>query len=77
MMDERNPQELVKLIDAQEREQVQQALREPALAKEESYRYSVAALNSPAAQAVWDNPADAAAYDNIPWEPGNSSLRRS
>jgi len=58
--------EAVRQLDAQAREQVLQALREEA-----SYRYSVAALNSPAAQAVWDNPADAAAYDNIPWESGD------
>ena len=69
--------EAVRQLDAQEREQVLQALREPMLAKEASYRYSVAALNSPAAQAVWDNPADAAAYDNIPWEPGDALSTRS
>ena len=63
--------EAVRQLDAQEREQVLQALREEA-----SYRYSVAALNSPAAQAVWDNPADAAAYDNIPWEPGDALSTR-
>ncbi len=68
--------EAVRQLDAQEREQVLQALCEPTLAKEESYRYSVAALNSPAAQAVWDNPADAAAYDNIPWEPGDAISTR-
>ena len=68
--------EAVRQLDAQEREQVLQALREPILAKEASYRYSVAALNSPAAQAVWDNPADAAAYDNIPWEPGDALSTR-
>ena len=63
--------EAVRQLDAQAREQVLQALREEA-----SYRYSVAALNSPAAQAVWDNPADAAAYDNIPWEPGDALSTR-
>ena len=68
--------EAVRQLDAQEREQVLQALREPILAKEASYRYSVAALNSPAAQAVWDNPADAAAYDNIPWEPSDALSTR-
>ena len=68
--------EAVRQLDAQEREQVLQALREPAPAKEESYRYSVAALNSPAAQAVWDNPADDDAYDNIPWEPGDAVSTR-
>jgi hypothetical protein len=68
--------EAVRQLDAREREQVLQVLREPLLAKETSYHYSVAALNSPAAQAVWDNPADAAAYDNIPWEPGDALSTR-
>ena len=38
--------EAVRQLDAQEREQVLQALREPAPAKEESYRYSVDALGT-------------------------------
>ena len=68
--------EAVRQLDARARDQVLQALREPMLAKETSYHYSVAALNSPAAQAVWDNPADAAAYDNIPWEPSDAVSMR-
>jgi hypothetical protein len=34
---------------------------------------SIQALNSPAAQAVWDNPRDAAVYDAIEWKPGDAS----
>lgn len=68
--------EAIRQLDEQERNQVLQALHDTRRLKEESYRYSVAALNSPAAHAVWDNPADAAAYDNIPWEPDNAVSTR-
>ena len=64
--------EAVRQLDASERKQVLQALQETTPPEPGSYRYSVAVLNSPAAKAVWDNPADAAAYDAIPWEPGDA-----
>jgi hypothetical protein len=47
------------------------ALQQTAPAEWNEHRLSVAALNSPAAEAVWDNPADATAYDAIPWEVGD------
>ena len=59
-------------LDAKERDQVFRALQ----TESDEYYLSVAALNSPAAVSVWDNPADAAAYDAIPWEPGDASSTR-
>ena len=64
--------EAVRQLDTSQRKQVLQSLQEMAPPKPGGYRYSIAALNSPAAKAVWDNPADAAAYDAIPWEPGDA-----
>jgi hypothetical protein len=40
---------------------------------EDKLELSIQALNSPAAQAVWDNPSDAAVYDAIEWNPGDGS----
>jgi hypothetical protein len=39
---------------------------------EDKLELSVQALNSPAAQAVWDNPSDAAVYDAVEWRPGDA-----
>jgi hypothetical protein len=39
---------------------------------EEKLELSIQALNSPAAQAVWDNPSDAAVYDAVEWRPGDA-----
>jgi hypothetical protein len=39
---------------------------------EDKLELSIQALNSPAAQAVWDNPSDAAVYDVIEWKPGDA-----
>jgi hypothetical protein len=64
--------EAVRQLDTSQRKQVLQALQETTSPEPGSYRYSIAALNSPAAKAVWDNPADAAAYDAISWEPGDA-----
>ena len=36
---------------------------------EDKLELSIQALNSLAAQAVWDNPSDAAVYDAIEWRP--------
>ena len=58
----------VRQLDASERDQVLRALR----TESDEYYLSVAALNSPTAASVWDNPADAAVYDAIPWESGDA-----
>jgi hypothetical protein len=64
--------EAVRQLDTAGRQEVLSALQQTA-AREPNARYlSMAALNSAAAAAVWDNPADAANYDNIPWEPGDA-----
>ena len=39
---------------------------------EDKLELSIQALNSPATQAVWDNPSDAAIYDAIEWRPGDA-----
>jgi hypothetical protein len=39
---------------------------------EDKLELSIQALNSPAAQAVWDNPSDAAVYDAVEWRPGDA-----
>ncbi len=61
----------VRQLDDQGRKQVLQALQQTFIEESDAYHLSLAALNSSAAAAVWDNPADAAAYDSIPWEPGD------
>ncbi len=64
--------EAVRQLDTAGRQEVLRALHQTA-AREPNARYlSIVALNSPAAAAVWDNPADSAVYDNIPWEPGDA-----
>ena len=68
--------EAVRQLDTAGRQEVLRALQQTA-AREPSARYlSIAALNSSAAAAVWDNPADAAIYDSIPWEPGDAISAR-
>ena len=54
----------VRQLDRANREQVLRALRQ-----DETRQLAMAALNSPVAASVWDNPADAAAYDALAWEP--------
>ena len=61
----------VRQLDAGGREKILQALRQTSPLEPGDDQLAIAALNSPAAAAVWDNPADAAAYDAIPWEPGD------
>jgi hypothetical protein len=61
----------VRQLDRANREQVLRALRQ-----DETRQLAMAALNSPAAALVWDNPADAAAYDALAWEPGDGVSAR-
>jgi hypothetical protein len=61
----------VRQLDLSSREKVLRALRQ-----DEARQLSLAALNSPAAALVWDNPADAAAYDAFAWEPGDGVSAR-
>lgn len=50
----------VRQLDLSSREQVLWALQ-----PDDLRQLSLAALNSPVAASVWDNPADAAAYDAV------------
>ena len=61
----------VRQLDRTNREQVLRALQ-----PDEARQSALAALNSPAAALVWDNPADAAAYDALAWEPGDALSAR-
>jgi len=63
-------------LDSHRRRQVLRALQLMESAEPDIYQLSIAALNSPAAHAVWDNPSDAATYDAIPWEPGDAVSTR-
>ncbi len=68
--------EAVRRLDTAGRQEVLRALQQTT-AREPDARYlSMAALNSPAAAAVWDNAADAVLYDNIPWEAGDAVSTR-
>jgi hypothetical protein len=52
------------------------ALQQTTAREPDALYLSIAALNSPAAAAVWDNPADAAIYDHISWEAGDAVSTR-
>ena len=57
----------IRQLDPGQQERVWRELR-----GEDKLALSIQALNSPAAQAVWDNPSDAAVYDAIEWRPGDA-----
>ena len=57
----------IRQLDPGQQERVWRELR-----SEDKLELSIQALNSLAAQAVWDNPSDAAVYDTIEWRPGDA-----
>ena len=57
----------IRQLDPGQQERVWRELR-----SEDKLELSIQAQNSLAAQAVWDNPSDAAVYDTIEWRPGDA-----
>jgi len=60
----------IRQLDPAQREWIRLQLTSEDRPEDDAFISAVQALNSPVARAVWDNPSDAAVYDDIVWRPG-------